>query len=274
MAIARRSRIVGNHGLPVLLFFKQKTAYEIKECDWSSDVCSSDLRTSVEKQPRHFGKRDVRCFKMMLAASENFGMPEDDAMAGDEIITEHRDGAQSQPPDRFAFELNMDSSIDGQALGLFIQWPGKSPFIQQTITAQENIKFKVVVWFITSFCLQHAAFTTPIAAAQDKPFQFGRRNELPHSFLDLAANGIQPSFQFGTAVNCESLAHAECGRWVEHHSSDKIPNPSENRSGARAVATNESGLHAPARSSADFVRRRSDPGGGHSTSQTTQFVAN
>ena len=24
-------------------FIKQKTAYEIKECDWSSDVCSSDL---------------------------------------------------------------------------------------------------------------------------------------------------------------------------------------------------------------------------------------
>ena len=24
--------------------FKQKTAYEIKECDWSSDVCSSDLK--------------------------------------------------------------------------------------------------------------------------------------------------------------------------------------------------------------------------------------
>ena len=27
-------------------FFKQKTAYEIKECDWSSDVCSSDLEMS------------------------------------------------------------------------------------------------------------------------------------------------------------------------------------------------------------------------------------
>ena len=25
-------------------FFKQKTAYEIRNCDWSSDVCSSDLR--------------------------------------------------------------------------------------------------------------------------------------------------------------------------------------------------------------------------------------
>ena len=28
----------------IFFFFKQKTAYEIKECDWSSDVCSSDLR--------------------------------------------------------------------------------------------------------------------------------------------------------------------------------------------------------------------------------------
>ena len=26
-----------------LFFFKQKTAYEIYQCDWSSDVCSSDL---------------------------------------------------------------------------------------------------------------------------------------------------------------------------------------------------------------------------------------
>ena len=25
------------------IFFKQKTAYEIDHCDWSSDVCSSDL---------------------------------------------------------------------------------------------------------------------------------------------------------------------------------------------------------------------------------------
>src|SRR6056300_1794687 len=26
----------------IFFFFKQKTAYEISECDWSSDVCSSD----------------------------------------------------------------------------------------------------------------------------------------------------------------------------------------------------------------------------------------
>ena len=35
-------RMKGGH--EYFLFFKQRTAYEIKECDWSSDVCSSDLR--------------------------------------------------------------------------------------------------------------------------------------------------------------------------------------------------------------------------------------
>ena len=29
-------------------FFKQKTAYEIYQCDWSSDVCSSDLGVVLE----------------------------------------------------------------------------------------------------------------------------------------------------------------------------------------------------------------------------------
>ena len=33
-----------------IFFFKQKTAYEIKECDWSSDVCSSDLFQHIVRQ--------------------------------------------------------------------------------------------------------------------------------------------------------------------------------------------------------------------------------
>ena len=36
----------------LFFFFKQKTAYEIYQCDWSSDVCSSDLdvSTAISKQ--------------------------------------------------------------------------------------------------------------------------------------------------------------------------------------------------------------------------------
>src|SRR3546814_4334466 len=38
--------------LAFVFFFKQKTAYEMRISDWSSDVCSSDLlvRTAVEAQ--------------------------------------------------------------------------------------------------------------------------------------------------------------------------------------------------------------------------------
>src|SRR3546814_5447506 len=32
------------YGFFVVFFFKQKTAYEMRISDWSSDVCSSDLR--------------------------------------------------------------------------------------------------------------------------------------------------------------------------------------------------------------------------------------
>src|SRR3546814_8984485 len=38
MSIIRLSCILG-----LFFFFKQKTAYEMRICDWSSDVCSSDL---------------------------------------------------------------------------------------------------------------------------------------------------------------------------------------------------------------------------------------
>ena len=35
----------------VFFFFKQKTAYEIGTGDWSSDVCSSDLKNNPRENP-------------------------------------------------------------------------------------------------------------------------------------------------------------------------------------------------------------------------------
>src|SRR3546814_9011935 len=37
--------------LLIIFFFKQKTAYEMRISDWSSDVCSSDLQEQAEHQP-------------------------------------------------------------------------------------------------------------------------------------------------------------------------------------------------------------------------------
>src|SRR3546814_2905600 len=37
-------------GLEWFFFFKQKTAYDVRISDWSSDVCSSDLLSGGESQ--------------------------------------------------------------------------------------------------------------------------------------------------------------------------------------------------------------------------------
>src|SRR3546814_1359401 len=43
-----------------VFFFKQKTAYEMRISDWSSDVCSSDLREKVAEKFRTIaGKREA-----------------------------------------------------------------------------------------------------------------------------------------------------------------------------------------------------------------------
>src|SRR3546814_6138740 len=39
----------------VFFFFKQKTAYEMRISDWSSDVCSSDLAARAAKQGKAAG---------------------------------------------------------------------------------------------------------------------------------------------------------------------------------------------------------------------------
>src|SRR3546814_6282239 len=40
-----------------VFFFKQKTAYEMRISDWSSDVCSSDLLRRVEQRAGQAGPR-------------------------------------------------------------------------------------------------------------------------------------------------------------------------------------------------------------------------
>src|SRR3546814_5984954 len=40
-------------------FFKQKTAYELRISDWSSDVCSSDLCSTIELYPLDLVRRGL-----------------------------------------------------------------------------------------------------------------------------------------------------------------------------------------------------------------------
>src|SRR3546814_7279094 len=51
------SMLLLDYNLSVVFFFKQKTAYEMRISDWSSDVCSSDLsRSSIPLSVRASSK--------------------------------------------------------------------------------------------------------------------------------------------------------------------------------------------------------------------------
>ena len=69
-------------------FFKQKTAYEIVDCDWSSDVCSSDLKLadeSAEQSP----ETDTLATRQLI-----FDLP-DFAVAEQSLFLSDRDVAAS-----------------------------------------------------------------------------------------------------------------------------------------------------------------------------------
>src|SRR3546814_4341140 len=62
-------------------FFKQKTAYEMRISDWSSDVCSSDLNFSKIKIDRSFvrgaaqnSEESVAIIKAIVALAGSLGM--------------------------------------------------------------------------------------------------------------------------------------------------------------------------------------------------------
>src|SRR3546814_5789091 len=50
-----------------VFFFKQKTAYEMRISDWSSDVCSSELRGLVQiNEGAHGSKSNVLCDALLV----------------------------------------------------------------------------------------------------------------------------------------------------------------------------------------------------------------
>src|SRR3546814_7643076 len=74
-------------GLMAVFFFKQKTAYEMRISDWSSDVCSSDLDARAARaaalhheqpEPAVISKRHIETAAADLGAAVGGGCDDDD----------------------------------------------------------------------------------------------------------------------------------------------------------------------------------------------------
>src|SRR3546814_6372634 len=57
----------------LVFFFKQKTAYEMRISDWSSDVCSSDLQTASAARGEAQFKKCAACHTITPGGANGIG---------------------------------------------------------------------------------------------------------------------------------------------------------------------------------------------------------
>src|SRR3546814_3821778 len=103
-------------------FFKQKTAYEMRISDWSSDVCSSDLAAMAG-----LGRAMLPVYATALgAAPDYFDGKFDDALAWLRLI--HYPTVEDYEEDRFGLGAHTDSGFltllpQTEVPGLEVQMP-------------------------------------------------------------------------------------------------------------------------------------------------------
>src|SRR3546814_13921351 len=111
----------------MLFFFKQKTAYEMRISDWSSDVCSSDLRDRLVEQAlggghRHQG-RDLRAAARLAEdgditgiAAEGRDVALDPSQRGDQVELPHLAtvGKARLTPREIEIAEREDAVVDGE----------------------------------------------------------------------------------------------------------------------------------------------------------------
>ena len=130
-------------------FFKQKTAYEIKECDWSSDVCSSDL--VPRKRARHIITEDRRVEEFVAASANG-----DPATMGKLFLGSHRSLQHDYEVSCEELDFLVDTAIGiagvygarmtGGGFGgctVNLMAPGAGAAFRQTISRAYKAKFSI-----------------------------------------------------------------------------------------------------------------------------------
>src|SRR3546814_18811929 len=90
----------------LFIFFKQKTAYEMRISDWSSDVCSSDLRRSE-------GSGSEAPWKTVTAADKSWPPSSVQSPGRSRAVTPPVDAAEQEQP-HHVDEIDRKSVVEGK----------------------------------------------------------------------------------------------------------------------------------------------------------------
>src|SRR3546814_13270040 len=115
--------------LCIFFFFKQKTAYEMRISDWSSDVCSSDLTSSAELHGRAVGDDEEQC--LLVAADDLIVEIDPDDGVGAQVR-----GALAQVGDGLV--LDRKSVVEGKSVSVRVDHGGRR-IMNKKITTKDII---------------------------------------------------------------------------------------------------------------------------------------
>src|SRR3546814_2892422 len=115
-----------------MFFFKQKTAYEMRISDWSSDVCSSDLDRAFSEDPQvvaEFTRAYIRGMHEagMAATIKHFpghGTVREDTHFDDAVDTRTLD--EMRASDLVAFAAGIEAGADAVMLA-HVAYPSVAP---------------------------------------------------------------------------------------------------------------------------------------------------
>src|SRR3546814_9710234 len=101
-----------------VFFFKQKTAYEMRISDWSSDVCSSDLRSFTASWIPPEGSTDAagRCLQQPVAQQAADCIR---AARDAQVVSVDTERVREAPP--LPFDLGTLQEVCSKQLGLDVQ---------------------------------------------------------------------------------------------------------------------------------------------------------
>src|SRR3546814_16253800 len=122
-------------------FFKQKTAYEMRISDWSSDVCSSDLAHGLERHVAGQGEEGERHQSQRLAFTGLrqlvAELPQDDQAAGDLDDRVQDEPDQRHGPDR-------KSSGEGKRVWVRVEHGGRRIMKKKKKQKKQKCKEKII----------------------------------------------------------------------------------------------------------------------------------
>src|SRR3546814_9230941 len=119
----------------MFFFFKQKTAYEMRISDWSSDVCSSDLASMLTNMAKHLQRLDFSSLTQLTRSMQAIDalMNQAEGIAFDLALTET--ALREQFPEVFDTAMTTDQMLAAAQA----QWQAAKQGYRQTMRVQAQV---------------------------------------------------------------------------------------------------------------------------------------